>query len=151
MYVAIPALMAVVPRSQKWSAGGTAAPAATAAQVPVAPALTVVAASTQEHIVPASAAIVSPAPGVEHITQSREGCSTCVSGEVHLTSPCTDRRTCVAGEVRCTCSFKRVHRTGACRVGVAIAPVPAVSYVVLLQLCARRRRHWRSALRQSQP
>ena len=51
MYVAIPEFLAVVPRSQEWSAEGTAAPAASAAPAPVAPASTVVAASTPEHIV----------------------------------------------------------------------------------------------------
>ena len=41
MYVAIPEFLAVVPRSQEWSAEGTAAPAASAAPAPVAPASTV--------------------------------------------------------------------------------------------------------------
>ena len=168
MYVAFPALMAVV----------TAAPAATAALVPVAPVevalvATVLLAAAAQLCLKLRQRRSSSTSWSQHLRRStsyqllrqsyhlRQVWSASHSHArvaapalaVKFISPALAivRRTCVAGEVRRTCSFKRVNRTGACRVGVAIAPVPAVSYVALLQLCARRRRYGRSALRQSQP
>ena len=82
----------------------------------------VVAASASEHIAPASAAIAAPALGVEHFTPSHAGAAA-PELAMEFISPALaiDRSTCTAGGVRRTCSVKRVHRAGACRVGVASA------------------------------